>query len=453
MEDFKRLNAAQDSSAFSSVIRSQADQLLAFLDRSEELLNPYGVKNSSFSWWNGEAPLSPIAYEVPTTEGVKAAVAAQTARLRELAEAARPALNLLSAASAHPRETLDWANVLEDFKSLDEKKPNPITSLETFLQTGMDRVNPDTSCLDSGWSASGKSADLFVSIGNRIHGALLQRCQALAKDGYAQIASDFDEHLAGRFPFADYSTGLGAAEADPNDIIRLFAVSDRYAASAREALKMQPANPLEEKQLIFLKQIAELRPLFSGLLAAPNPPAAIPGYELQIVFRTNRAAEIGGDQIIGWQFDSGAQSVAAGAAQNTLSWHVGDPVRVSFRFAKNSPLLPVAGLRSSDQVVANRTVSFEYSDAWALFRLIQLHESHPLAARATAATPIQLSFYMPTAPDPANLQAHEPAMGGQVRVYLQLTLRPSGAKDAVSFPEFPVEAPALTASSNISASN
>lgn len=456
LQDFNHTGLLSGRNVLTSVVTDQVTDFLRLLDGKEANLNPYEVKGSTFAWWNGETPLAPLAYQVPTEEDVKATLSSQTSALRELAQAAQPALDLLrvsNSLAARPvhASRVDWAGVLRDFQNLDGKKANPISSLETFLSSGMDKITPQDSCIAAPIAMPGDSSDLFVSIEKAISTQLISRCRELAEDGYAQIATDFNAHLMGRFPFSDPASPPGGAEADPADIVNFFKIFDRFQAGAMEVLKRgSVSDTLQAKELGFLQQIAAARPLFAPLWSG-SAPNTVPAYTVQVQFRTNRPAEILGDQVIDWELDSAAQSVVAGSKVDTVSWHIGDPIRIALRFAKNAPLRPVADSQSSGESVDNRIVSFAYPDAWSLFRLVQLHKA-PLISSGPH-NPTVLSFYIPTVPDVGVVQKGDRTIGGQVRVYVHLTVNAPGTKGGLYFPDFPVQAPLQTAAPIASALN
>jgi hypothetical protein len=96
--------------------------------------------------------------------------------------------------------------------------------------------------------------------------------------------------------------------------------------------------------------------------------------------------------------------------------------------------------------VNKRVVTFEYTDAWSLFRLLAAHKANRGEIDMQSQKPHLLSFYIPTAPDKTLPQPKDGSVGGLVRVYVQLTVLPPGAKDGVNVPvPFPESAPKLVA--------
>ena len=110
--------------------------------------------------------------------------------------------------------------------------------------------------------------------------------------------------------------------------------------------------------LEFVEQSEALRQMFAeglkdGKLFVDSP----------ITFRANRAGEIGGDHIIDWEFQTGDQIAKYPDPVKGLRWAWGNPVRVSLRFAKDSPETPVA---NPDGKVDGLMVTYEAHDPWAL---------------------------------------------------------------------------------------
>jgi type VI secretion system protein ImpL len=161
-----------------------------------------------------------------------------------------------------------------------------------------------------------------------------------------------------------------------------------------------------------------------------------------ITFRANRAAEIGGDHIIDWEFQTGDQIAKYSDSVKGLRWAWGSPVRVSLRFAKDSPETPVA---TSESKVDGLTVTYEAHDPWALFTLLRNHSGADadFGASATKSTGT-IRFVIPTTlSGPRTVTS--PASGKAV-VFLRLAAQAMGAKESRQIPiaTFPQRAPQIS---------
>ena len=164
--------------------------------------------------------------------------------------------------------------------------------------------------------------------------------------------------------------------------------------------------------------------------------------DLPITFRANRAGEIGGDHIIDWEFQTGDQIAKYPDPVKGLRWAWGNPVRVSLRFAKDSPETPVA---NSDGKVDGLTVTYEVHDPWALFTLLRnypgcgcrlwgkhrkINRNHSLC-----------HSYDACGPRTATAQA-----SGKAVVFLRLAAQATGTKEPRQIPiaTFPQRAPQIS---------
>jgi type VI secretion system protein ImpL len=440
------------ATSLNSLLVIQASALLITADQQLKDKHLYDVKDQSFDWWEGEKPLSLAAYDVRTADDLKDYLDHQMERLTALAQQTDPLVRFLESRHSVAREGSaafnDWRLILQEMKRHTEKAPgNSVALLEDFIRTGMDKIAPDTSCQDSARDLVGRS-DYFLSFRSQLHKDAVARCAILSRRAYTtQIAEFFNQRLAGKFPFRATAPQNQLAEADPKALAGFYAKLDQYGKIATESLK----NPNQEAQtakeryaaLDFLSNMAQIRPVFAAFLAGFEKDPS-PSFDFVVNFRTNRGREIEGNEISDWSLDSGAQSFRYRAKENTGRWRLGDPMRVTFRFADDSPLIPVPDASQPEMTVHQRTVSFDYSGAWSLFRLLLAHKPEMAEfEKGSDPTPHTLSFLIPTTPDRTLPQRRESPAAGQVRVYLQLTVVPMGGKDSVNVPlPFPVEAPA-----------
>jgi type VI secretion system protein ImpL len=382
-------------------------------------------------------------------------VARERDQVAALAQQAEPLVKFLQGRSGTlgPQEMealSEWRTISQELKRYSDKVPgNSVSLLEDFIRTGMDKIAPDTSCQDSSTRDPAGRADYFLSRRSLLRTGTLARCRALTQPIYStQIATLFNRRLAERFPFSTKAphSGLqeaGLQEADPAALVEFYGKLDQYSKAATDSLNQNSqSGKSRDAALIFLSQMAAIRPVFAAfLMGADKIPA--PSFDFVVNFRVNRDKEIGGDQIFDWRLDVGQQSFQNRAKENTGRWRLGDPIRVTLRFAADSPVLPLPDSSQPAMSVKQRTVTFEYTDAWSLFQLLLDHKGG-LADFNGGVDPMPhtLSFNVGTTPDltlPQRQGAPE-----QVRVYLQLTVVPTGGKDPVAVPlPFPAQAPVL----------
>jgi type VI secretion system protein ImpL len=448
---FARFSNPTAANSFSTLLTGQATRMLAAMEMELTQDNLYAVRDSSFDWWQGEEPLSLAAYDVTSADELKGYVDRERDRVNSLAQAAVPLVNFVRGRSgsltAPDKQMLtDWQAISGQLKNYADKTPgNSLLLLEDFIRTGLDKIAPDSSCQDATRDPNGRT-DYFLSRRSSLRNGALARCRVLSRRVYStQIAAGFNRRLANRFPFSATVPATPFEEADPAAIAEFFGKFDQYGKIASENVnQFVPAGKARDDALAFLTQLTAIRPVFAQFLASAdkNP---VPAFDLAVNFRVNREKEIEGSQISDWSFDVGSQNLQLRGKENSARWKVGDPVRLSLRFADDSPSIPVADKSQPAISVHQRIVSFDYTNAWSLFRMLEEHK--PAAAefeRGVDPGPHTLSFYVPTIPDPSMPQRKNGAGANQVRVYLQIVVVPLGAKEGVPVPSpFPARAPEL----------
>ena len=428
-----------------TLLVNQALRMLDVLSSQIDEDNPYAVKDNAFDWWEGQQPLAPAAYEVRTADDLKQYVDQTREELAAIAQKADPLLKFVAprqtSGASTPAEDRLKALVL-DLKLYGEKRPgNSVSMLEDFIQTGMDKIGPDTGCQDSFREPVGRT-DLFLTQRTWLHTNVLARCRVLSQRAYTnQIEGTFNAKLAGRFPFTAPGAEAEAAEADPAALADFLGQYDRYGKIATDSLKQGASiSPPRQAALNFLGQTAQIRTLFASFLAGIEKDPA-PSFNLAVGFRVNPERAIDANLVADWEFDVGQQSVQYRGKDNTAVWRFGDPIRIALRFADNSPMIPVADPNQPDLTVNQRMVSYEFSGAWSLFRLLLAHRANRGEIDMSTQKPHLLSFYIPIKRDPT-LPPPAQAIAEQVRVYIQLTVIPPGGKDGVLAPmPFPSAAP------------
>ncbi len=326
---------------------------------------------------------------------------------------------------------------------------------------------------------------------------------------YDEIEKSFNANLAGGFPFSPVSdpqldpwamlkffkdwesrekaarnalkrsVDLGAAsiESAGEDAIRIrgsdFDVIMRCdvaseASESQDAIcdqvrnlfhnaKLRPGVPLsfqrEENALVrateFLDQIDKVREFFGPFLEKKQGLS----FDFRVQFRVQPdlpgQEETGGNQIIDWKLDVGKKKFAYLSDDLTGRWNYGDPIRLSLRWAGDSPTRPVPGAIPVPFLVKERTAVFEYSDSWSLFTLLLKHGL--MAKRASASTgcvqglepnPFTLKFTIRTEPDPVTPPSQrQDLMVSPAQVFMRVSLMAANKQESLVVPCFPTTAP------------
>jgi len=397
----------------------------------------YAPAAGSLQRWDGSKPLSLASYSAENAEDLEAYLAREHDRIKGIAFNYIEPLSqyLHSRGLPGPVGFEKWPGIIQDIKDYEAKKPgNAVASLESFIRTNFDKITPAEGCQ----SATGLSrgSDVFLLRKASLQSEAARRCSELLLATYTeQIAEFFNQRLAGKFPFGPVPATPDVQEADPNDTVQFLQAEEQIGPGLLTYLRKQSnySDVLE-----FVEQSEALRQMFAeglkdGKLFVDSP----------ITFRANRAGEIGGDHIIDWEFQTGDQIAKYPDPVRGLRWAWGNPVRVSLRFAKDSPETPVA---NPDGKVDGLTVTYEAHDPWALFTLLRNHPGldADFGVNIAKSTGI-IRFAIPTAlsgPRTAIAQA-----SGKTVVFLRLAAQATGPKEPRQIPiaTFPQRAPQISA--------
>lgn len=259
----------------------------------------------------------------------------------------------------------------------------------------------------------------------------MQRCQFLqqqqAAAAWNELANYFNQYLAECFPFAN---GLQASDADPARVQHLLELIDKRlpVAQAGLALSQTPERLAAEDFLNRLKQASTwLGPMFvrdkSGVL----------GVEMDVRWRTDREEERGADQVIAWGLNAGNQQISyPGEAQQNLRWMVGQPVRLTLRWARNGYQRPANDPLQPSLVVRDLEAGWEYSGPWSLLRLMRSHVSVQRQPNLDY-TDFPLTLRLPV--------TTQASAAEQTLMFVRLSLMTQGSKLPLSIQPLPTRAP------------
>ena len=445
-------------------LSTQIAYLLRGIHREFVAQQFYAMKHQDFSWWTGAQPVSYIAYDLASLEDLNIYLALQRKNIAFLArDLAVPLLAFSASQNIYSETTsaFDWNEILADLDAFDNKLPgNPISALETFIIADMDKATVE-GCSGKIRLPSDNSRDFFLRIRNSLRFQFYRRCAELARikaindmlaalDNYREIEASFNKSLSGGFPFTDLGTRPDYPDLDPSALLKFFQLFDAKEKAAREALARSAdfgASPHGATE--FLDQVARVREFFGPFLEKKQGPM----FDLRVQFRVNREHEIGGNQIIDWKFEVGKKKFAYLSDDLEGRWMFGDPVRLTLRWANNSPVVPLSGATPAPVNAKDRIAVFEYDDHWSLFTLLLRHGAMLKRAGSVAecdqgfdSDPYTLKFTVRTDPDPAGEPAQrEELKSSNAEVFMRLSLVTANKQEPVMIPCFPKKAPPVPA--------
>ena len=420
----------------------------------------YAMKHQDFGWWNGSQPVAHVAYDLASTDDLNAYLILQRKNISFLArDLAVPLLTFSASENIHAQSgvNFDWNEILTDLDAFDNKQPgNPIATLEAFIITEMDKVSID-SCSASLRLPNEGSRDYFLRIRNSLRGQFYRRCTELARikaindtiaalNNYREIEEAFNKSLAGGFPFTDFGNRPDYPDLDPWEMLKFFRLFDNNEKAAREAL----ARSLEygaapQYAAEFLDQITRVRQFFAPFLEKKQGPI----YDLRVQFRVNTDQEIGANQIIDWKLDIGKKKFAYLSDDLEGRWVFGDPIRLTLRWANNSPVVPISGATPAPVKAKDRIAVIEYTDNWSLFTLLMRHGAMLKRVGTPAecdqsfdSDPYTLKFSVRTDPDPAaQLSQRSELKSSDAQVFMRISLVTANKQEPLLLPCFPRKAP------------
>ena len=443
LDGLTRLNLVDDKRDVSSAMSAEARRILAEVDELLEAEQPYRPRQGSFDWWNGEAPPSPAAWGGREPAEVMVYLNTTRERVAYIARTyAHPLLAFLGSEGAQSTPLArKWQSILDDLRDYDAKKPgNSVALLEDYIGEKMakiDLANCATSRLPAGYQPNqgmfnARLQDIASQISTRCTGAAIERVAAR----YKEIEQYFNQRLAGRYPFTDALPRAGEPEADPNDLRGFFRIFDASAAMVKSIPVDATADPTFAKARRFVDEISAVRGFFATYLEKPE---AGPAIDVEPMFRVLREREVYGDQIIGWTLEIGRDVVTNREAKvRKVRWTYGEPVRLSLRWASESPRVPVAASERPGMTVRERTVTYEYRNAWSLLSALEqnLTSADDLPSFVDV-EPVTLTLLVPTQVE------DKPEAVVDARVFLRMSVLDPKSAQPLTIPKFPTVAPRI----------
>jgi type VI secretion system protein ImpL len=425
----------------------------------------YSTRQGNFDWWDGSQPVSYRTYDLGSGEDLAGYLNVQRKNIAFLGrDLVVPIVTFFASQNIYLQRgdsQVEWDEILADLDAYENKTPgNPISALEIFIRTEMDRASVD-SCTGVGRVLDDRSTDYFLRIRNAMRQGFYARCTELGRikaiedtlaalENYREIEQSFNDNLRGGFPFGD----VNGPQLDPWAMLKFFRVLDNKEKAAREALNRSLAfGALPQRAMEFLDQAARAREFFAPFLEKKLGPV----FDFKVQFRVKPEqpgqAEIGGNQVIDWQLEVGKKKFTYLNDDLTGRWIYGDPVRLTLRWANDSPTRPVASALPVPFVVKERTAVFEYNDRWSLFTLLLKHGfllkrvgRQSDCDQGLDADPYTLKFTIRTEPDPTGQPGQRADLQpSAAEVFMRVSMLTANKPEPMMLPCFPAKAPPVPA--------
>jgi type VI secretion system protein ImpL len=457
LDIFTRLGFNGPARDLNAVLTAQAHALLAGVDRLLADDGLYTPREGVIPRWDGRRRLSLLAFEAGDTKEVERYLDLQRERVRFLArEYAEPLVSFIAGRRVRRTPEQDrvlsrWQRILGELEKYDAKRPgNSIAALEKFILVDMDDVNSSNYLQRiTARDLREVTADFFLQKRDALRRDMYRRLQVVADHvvttEYSEIEATFNRRLAGRFPFVEGGARAARvdADADPAAIKEFFEVFDRQLKGSRQILKSTARYGVSGDRVAdFLDRMEKVRAFFAPFLAK-DAKIKTPAYDLDVEFRVNREREKLANQIIDWTLDVGEQRLRYRDPRKPLRWKLGDRVRLTLRFAKDSRYLPAGDATDAPVVVDEKTATYDFSNDWSLLTLLLGHattaedlpglvDPRPYTLRFAIRTIIQETGSRPEV---------EPS--DEARLFIRVTLTAPEGKEPLVLPTFPARAPEL----------
>lgn len=356
-----------------------ADQLL----HTEQLFTPPA---GAFQAWEGVTPLSRAVYGVADQEELEYYLSVQRARLEYLVQHyAAPVLEFLDARQGYAGEGYrlvpKWRGIQRELQNYQSKQPNSsLARLEQFILFELDKIQLGNCFTDLKQGRLHAKRDYFMQQLDSLQRRVFDQCAVLAGDNAARdyriIESAFSDQLAGRFPFApvtriDPENGR-SEEANLPGLREFFGLLQDYQEDLLGVLPhTRRFGGERDLTLAFLRGLDDAQGFLKQTLG-PKPETEIPAYAFTFAFRVNRDQEIGANQIIDWELEVANKKVKKVDGVWSGQWVFGDPIKLSMRWARNSPFRPYWDGGANTAVLSlegESTAVFEFNSQWALLEM------------------------------------------------------------------------------------
>lgn len=450
------LGASAQLEDLASVVSSDAMARLQRVDEALAQSELYATSQDSGDAGHGGRSPVLAAFGVPDAAALPPYLDQQSSRVLALGKQASVYLAALDASDAGLPLALRWQAINRDLERYRLKNPNSsLLRLEQFALSLAADPGPAGCMSKFTGRPSTTGDDYFATLHARLYDRLLARCsQGYVSDlrqQWANFSTEFNESVAGRVPFDNSEMSRVAARnngapvaADFGEVGQVLkrygAVSETFHASHAGAGTSPAMMNFKVRQ--FIETFDQVKTLLAPLY--PSDDGAPTGYDVNVEFRVNRNAEVAANQIIDWTISVGSQSLSMNETPHALHWEFGTPVTLVLRFAKDSPLAGVADPQQRAYSTDGRTLTWQFTDPWALLTFINRQRVADGNGRGDRAGQL-LRFEFPLGTvNPADLPALPKQAHG--RVYVRLSLMPAGKKTPLPWPgSFPVRAPEWSA--------
>ncbi len=403
--------------AFADLRTLLVDNSFWLLDNVKKMLtvvNPYAVKDFSFSWWDGKPGAAFAGFAVRDSADLESYMTLQNQLIQRIAlEFAKPIVMFLKSPvftdGTEKQPVLrKWTRIVEQMERYSNRIPgNSVQNLQDF-------VTKDLALMDakeilnhiSIKELRGDSGDFFAETllalkkGARSRAEILLRQKAIT--AYAKLALYFNQNLKGKFPFVTSNLSLVTEEADPESIREFYRLYNEAGGNTETILnQLHQLGSVMKNGTQFFKTLDTLKQFFGPYLD-PSSGMPVPAFDFAVDFRANRSKESGADMVVDWVFKpNDITQINKNDKLKTGRWVFGNEVKFSFRWPDGAkiPAKPERDPAQPNLSIEGRTATYTFKGNWGLLWAMRMQDAvNEYGNAPNKPSPTLMKFSIPNGP-------------------------------------------------------
>ncbi|MDP2193284.1 MAG: type VI secretion system protein, partial [Alphaproteobacteria bacterium] len=417
--------------------------LLNQLERLQNTMSPYSVKDLTFNWWDGRANAAFSGFAVRDQADLESYMGVQRAQMARMVGYAEPIISFLGAqvmldAAGDKALLSKWRRIAEQFRAGEAKQADSsFSQLEEFILKTMNTYTaenvPEKIKLSDLRQQSG---DFFRERIRILQKGFLGRAEIIKRQSgaknYETLMQLFNNRIKGNFPFVPEAQSTGTEPEVTPDVLREFFMRyNEFGGSPDKILdQIYQLGAPADAAVSFLQDMHRFRQMIEPFVTGA---ASSIVFDIAPRFRTHRSQSSQVERVSDMYIRIGQHTVTSADKNPMMRWRHGMPIEFGFKFPAGRDLTPVQSASKQNYVVRGNTAIFTFSTPWALFKALKALNTKGMASPNGA---FVLAFDIPTT-------------GAEVKIHHSLEVMtppstPKGVGQPVTLPEFPIEAPALS---------
>ncbi|ASA57318.1 type VI secretion system protein [Vibrio gazogenes] len=350
-----------------------------------------------------QSTLSQALFDISSGKSLKAYLTNQRQRLSYLAyNQTQPLIIYLqnTQTGLSNERVQRWLATLQNLRDFERGEPNNMPLLldkligKKFKQAAVS----ECSSLDLMRELSGEDG-WFAIRHDQIIRQVAMHCssseQSLAIARYVDIAEQFNQDVAGKFPFAD-SPVAGGGDVGLKALHRYL---ERYRQDSQGLFALLTQERQKDHQIpqSWIHFIQQMDAISAFMQQAWDDKTKTWRVALKVTFNAPNQQGQGNNQVIQWTLSDDKHVAGFPNGDDQLTWQPGQPLSLSLRWAEGSAYRPqdMAGQAAAHKPRIDpqeRTATFISQGKWGLFQWLRRYDSDEMHAAHGARL---LSFYVP----------------------------------------------------------